>query len=164
MILLLDIFHLETMDLKIQILTIPKFLHLEISQSFLLVTLHTHKPLLQLSPVVPRSSSSVAQRLITRNDWWNEVLKFGLFQPMRSVNLEWTNYLINIGNHVFDYSASSLVDKIILSFVYLKFEKMVDFFSDTVKGMCYVLFYKHTHHFLGIKFFCTKLRVKRTRN
>ena len=53
---------------------------------------------LQLPPVVPNSSASVIQRLITKNDWWNDVVKFGLFQPMRSINKEWTDHLINVGN------------------------------------------------------------------
>ena len=54
--------------------------------------------LLQLPPVNPGSHASVAQRLITRCEWWDQVLKFALFQPMRSLNTKWTDFLINIGN------------------------------------------------------------------
>ena len=54
--------------------------------------------LLQLPPVIPGSHASVAQRLITRCEWWNEVILFGLFQPMRSLNITWAQHLVNIGN------------------------------------------------------------------
>ena len=54
--------------------------------------------LLQLPPVIPGSSASVAQRMITRCNWWNSIVLFGLFQPMRSLNINWTEYLINVGN------------------------------------------------------------------
>ena len=42
--------------------------------------------LLQLPPVTPGSNASVAQRLITRCEWWDHVIKFALFEPMRSLN------------------------------------------------------------------------------
>ena len=40
----------------------------------------------------------MSKRLITRCDWFKDVVLLGLFQPMRSLNPKWTNYLINVGN------------------------------------------------------------------
>ena len=52
--------------------------------------------LLQLLPVIPGSDASVSKRLITHCDWFKDVVLFGLFQPMRSLDPKWINYLVNV--------------------------------------------------------------------
>ena len=54
--------------------------------------------LLQLPPVIPNSSSSVSQKLITKCSWWNQVKLYGLSQPVRCIDIKWTNFLYEVAN------------------------------------------------------------------
>ena len=89
--------------------------------------------LLQLPPVIAGSKSSVAQRLITRCEWWQNVIKFALFQPMRSLNSSWTDFLINIGNgNTGDFiSWDELSNKFGLK-ITTDFKEAVDFYTQSI--------------------------------
>lgn len=54
--------------------------------------------LLQLPPVVQNSKSSVSNKLITKCSFWPSVKLFGLKDPVRCINKDWNEFLVDIGN------------------------------------------------------------------